>query len=678
MAAPPPPRRRAPPAALQEPPRAGLFGVPELASPGGFAVLAARAEERAAEMGAAVVQAHALRGGAGDRGDTFATEMLTAMDALSDTVCIVADTAELCRNVHANEAYRAAADAAWRRVMKLIYAVNSDPALYAAVKSAVAQVDGEAKMVLGCYLREMEAGGVHLAGTPAGARHAAAAQAADTLSHRFNMNIGAAGGAVMRETLARLPSTVLRRAAFVKDATAAEGNLSVLVDLLQARHAMAAELGHESFASMATASLMARSPETVRALLAEFDAAVTPHAAREDDALAREAGLPSGARVTPWDRPFYSMRRSSRALGANGAALPMPLDALAEYTLLPSVLEGLSELLERFLGLSLVEAPMGEGEAWAQGVSKYALVCPDEGVLGYVYLDLLSRQSKRLVSATQVVRAGKADDEQPNGYRVATVALLMNMGAEHCGGDPARVSLTHEQLTTLLHEFGHVLHALLSRTRYQSTSGIRCTHDFVEVPSTVFERFAADREALKLLARHRTTREPLPDEAIDALLRAKSVAPASILANKLAYSMLDQHLHSSPPPVTAADTIAAYATIYSPSIAGVGEHVDGTWPHATFHHLAMDGYTARYYSYLYSGAFAACVWRDALGGSLAASGRDGGEVFRRRLLEPGGGRDPGALLADMLGPESMRAVEGDAGGLLPNVQRCVSEAVGEL
>ena len=178
MAAPPPPRRRAPPAALQEPPRAGLFGVPELASPGGFAVLAARAEERAAEMGAAVVQAHALRGGAGDRGDTFATEMLTAMDALSDTVCIVADTAELCRNVHANEAYRAAADAAWRRVMKLIYAVNSDPALYAAVKSAVAQVDGEAKMVLGCYLREMEAGGVHLAGTPAGARHAAAVREA--------------------------------------------------------------------------------------------------------------------------------------------------------------------------------------------------------------------------------------------------------------------------------------------------------------------------------------------------------------------------------------------------------------------------------------------------------------------------------------------------------------------
>ena len=676
---------------------AGLYGVPELSSPAGFDALAERAEALARD-----VLSHAMLPSAAE-GDSACP--LAPLDALSDAVCQVADAAELCRNTHADAEWRQAADGAWRRLGALIYAVNSDQALYASIKRAerrhealereralglaeanalAADVDGwrasEPLVVLRGYLHEMESGGVHLSGTPAGTRHAVACRDADRLAHAFAAAAGGGGGggaAAATAALQRLPDAAARKQVYLAGARAGRENLDVLVDLLQARHAMAAELGYASFAHATAAPLMARSPETIAELLVEFETAIAPWAEEEDELLRQSARLPAGARVAPWDRPFFEARRSEAAYTSaqqRRRHTNVAVD-VSEYMRLPSVLQGLSELLTRLFGITLQRVGMGECEAWAKGVSKHALVCPEEGVLGYVYLDLLARAHKRAVTATHVVRAGREDPSMPGGYRVATVALVMNVGGvyAHEEADPllssAGVSLSHGQLTTLLHEFGHVLHALLSRTRYQSVSGIRCAHDYVELPSTVFEHLASDREALKLLARHSTTREPLPDEAIDGLLAASDVAPASALAQKRAFAAFDQRLHScSPPPTSAQDTIDAHAGVYTATTPGIGEHVEGTWPHAQFHHLAMDGYAAAYYSYLYSHAFASQVWDDVLGGGAGVN-RTGGDALRFGLLAAGGGADPGALLSRLLGKGAVRA--GADGGVLPDVQRCV-------
>ena len=207
--------------------------------------------------------------------------------------------------------------------------------------------------------------------------------------------------------------------------------------------------------------------------------------------------------------------------------------------------------------------------------------------------------------------------------------------------------LSHGELETLFHEFGHALHSLLSRTEFQHLSGTRGAADFVEVPSILFERFAWDERVLRLFARHHATGAPLPARVGASLRAARAACAATETLTQIVHARLDQELFGAGAASAGGgrgdDTTEALARIQREVMPWV-PHAPGTHWHARFGHLT--GYGASYYGYLWDRVIAAQLWR-AL---FAADPLDRGAGTRlwRELLAHGSAADPHAALAALV------------------------------
>jgi len=406
-------------------------------------------------------------------------------------------------------------------------------------------------------------------------------------------------------------------------------NGPLMAEILALRHEAATLVGFGNFAESSLATKMARDPAEVIAFLERLARVARPAAEREFTELQAFAGRSLEA----WDVAFHSERLRSERLKVSE-------EALRPYFPLPRVLAGLFAVVTRLYGVRIVANP--EVEVYHPDVRYFDLLERDGTPRGGFFLDLYARPRKR---------GGAWMDEcvgriQLAATRALPVAYLVCNFSPPSGEQPSL--LTHYEVLTLFHEFGHGLHHLLTRVNCPSVAGINgVPWDAVELPSQFMENFAWRDEVLPLISAHVDTGEPLPHEMLVRLQASRSFQAGMQTVRQLEFALFDFRLHAEYQP-GAAPRIAETLEEVRAAVAVVRPPEFNRFPQS-FQHVFSGGYAAGYYSYKWAEVLSA----DAFGAfeeqgvfDVATARR-----FLHSILERGGSRDAMDAFVEFRGRE---------------------------
>ncbi len=422
-----------------------------------------------------------------------------------------------------------------------------------------------------------------------------------------------------RELRERFYRAWVTRASDQADFAPESDNSEVMRRILALRHEAAGLVGFANFAEYSLASKMAKSVEEVSGFLEELASRSRLAAAEEVAELTELAGQPLEA----WDVAFWSERLRHRKYALSD-------EQLRPYFPLPRVLSGLFTVIERLYGIGI--EPEQDVEVWEPSVRYYRLRASDGHTVGSFYVDLHARPSKRSGAWMDEVQSRR---RHPQGLQLPVAHLVCNFSR------PTRDApslLTHDEVVTLFHEMGHVLHHLLTRIDYPSISGINgVPWDAVELPSQFMETFAWEPEIVPLISGHYQTGEPLPDDWLRALRASRNFQAAMQMVRQLEFALFDLRIHAEYDPQHGA-RIAEILGEVRRQVAVVQHPAYNRFQHG-FSHIFGGGYAAGYYSYkwaevLAADAYAAFEEHGIFDAALAAS-------FRENLLAVGGSRDIG-------------------------------------
>ena len=396
--------------------------------------------------------------------------------------------------------------------------------------------------------------------------------------------------------------------------------------IMALRHEAARLLGFANAAEESLATKMAGSPTEVMEFLHDLAARARPVAQQELATLREFARSELGLdNLESWDVGYASekLRQQQYALDE---------EQLKPYFPLPAVIDGLFALVGRLYGIRL--SARDDVDVWHPEVRYYDVRDADDRVFAGAYVDLYARTGKRGGAWMDVCRARFDDGVQSQ----LPVAFLTCNFAPPTEGRPAL--LTHDDVLTLFHEFGHGLHHLLTEIALPSIGGIDGVEwDAVELPSQFMENFGWNREALDLFARHWQTGERLPDELFQRMLAARHFQAGLFLVRQLEFALFDFLLHLEYDPDQGARTLAVLAEVRK-QVAVLHPPAWQRFPHG-FSHIFAGGYAAGYYSYLWAELLSA----DAFGEFEQRAGAAGsvidhatGERFRREVLAVGASR----------------------------------------
>lgn len=408
-------------------------------------------------------------------------------------------------------------------------------------------------------------------------------------------------------------------------------NRAIAAEILALRHERAQLLGYADFASYKLETEMAKTPDAVRGLL--MDVWAPARAAAEADAEALETRMHAdgiNGQLEAWDWRYYSEQRRKEEHDLDEAELK-------PYLQLERMIEASFACANRLFGLEFaeLEAPMYHPDVRAWEVTR-------NGTHVAVFIgDYFARGSKRSGAWCSASRSQSKLD----GVVTPVVHNVCNF-AKPSDGEPALLS--YDDARTLFHEFGHALHQMLSDVTYESISGTSVARDFVELPSQLYEHWLEVPEVLAEFATHADTDEAMPKDMLDRLLKAATYDMGFATVEYVASALVDLAFHEGTPP---ADPMAAQAEI----LAGIGMPHAIRMRHATPHFahvFAGDGYSAGYYSYMWSevmdaDAFAAFEEAgSAFDAGIAKSLEDnilsrGGSVDADTLYKQFRGRMPG-------------------------------------
>jgi len=405
-----------------------------------------------------------------------------------------------------------------------------------------------------------------------------------------------------------------------------EKNVKLLERLLALRGEKAKLLGYKSWGDYAIEPRMAKTSAAVREFLDQVKVALKEPAKVEMGELLKEhvkVGGKAGARLPPSER-YYLEDRVRKAKYAFDS------QALSAYLEIGAVKKGLMDITARMYGLEYREVP---ANAWHPDVTAYEAVSGGK-VIGKFYLDLYSRADKYKHAAMFTVRTAKRLSD--GTWQTPVAALECNFPKP---GEQAAL-MSHEDVVTFFHEFGHVLHHLLTRSELASYSGTAAVRDFVEAPSQMFEEWAWSREVLDLFAKHHKTGEKIPDDLYQAMTRARSFGRALATQRQLFLASIDQEFHARD---AVGDTTKIVEAVQRATDSF--DYVKGTHFQSSFGHLI--GYDAGYYGY----QWALSLSRDVLtrfrkeGLLNPATAR----AWRDEVLARGGGSDEREMIARFLG-----------------------------
>lgn len=394
-------------------------------------------------------------------------------------------------------------------------------------------------------------------------------------------------------------------------------NSSNIETILSLRHEAAKLVGFANYAEYSLATKMAESTDEVISFLREL--ATRARAAAEKD-LAELSEL-AGAALEPWDIAFWLEKLKQTKFSISN-------EELRQYFPANTVIDGLFELAKRLYDVSL--APANNIASWHDDVQYYEIHDENDELIGGFYTDLFARSGKR---------SGAWIDECICRKKLSDVATLP-VGYLVCNFSPpdeiGQSLLTHDDVVTLFHEFGHMLHHLLTRIDYPSIAGINgVPWDAVELPSQFMENFAWNENVLQHCSSHTDTGEVLPPELFERLNKSRHAGAGLAMVRQLEFGLFDFRLHAEYDPNRGSNVIEL-ANEVREEISPIRHPQYNRMPFS-FLHIFAGGYAAGYYSYKWAEVLAA----DAFGAFEEAGilNRETAQRFRSEILEVGGSRD---------------------------------------
>ena len=409
-------------------------------------------------------------------------------------------------------------------------------------------------------------------------------------------------------------------------------NSTLMRELLKLKQEEAHLLGYANFAQVSLVPKMADTPQQVMDFLRDLARRARPYAERDLQELRDFARTQLGlAELRAWDLAYASEKLKE-------ARYAFSEQEVKQYFTQPKVLDGLFRIIETLFEVSIRpdSAPV-----WQPSVRFFRIERPESAtasggaggkLIGQFYLDLYARSGKRPGAWMDDVRGRWA---RPEGSLQTPVAHLVCNFAAPLPDKPAL--LTHDEVTTLFHEFGHGLHHMLTQVDDIGVSGISGVEwDAVELPSQFMENFCWEWEVVKRLTAHVDTGEPLPRELFDRMLAAKNFQSGLQTLRQVEYALFDMRLHAEPGSEdriqSLIDEVRGDVSVLVPPSFNRFQH--------SFSHIFAGGYSAGYYSYKWAEVLSADAWSAFeetadTGGVLNV---DIGRRYREAVLEAGGSR----------------------------------------
>ena len=422
--------------------------------------------------------------------------------------------------------------------------------------------------------------------------------------------------------------TVARDLAKKFNNRAAEANLEILARVLVLRKKKADLLGYETWAHYAVEPRMAKQPDKVQAFLKTAADRVRGPAKKEYAEFVKEYRR-RGGKV---DKPIPQYERMYLEQVLRKKKYGFDAKKLSQYFEVNQVTEGLLSIMQRLYAVKFVDAK--DAPKWHQDVR--VLDVTSEGkTVGRIYIDLYPREGKYKHAAMFDLRTGK---RLADGRYVPPIAALVCNFPKPGGAAPAL--MTHQQVQTYFHEFGHTIHHVITQEELASYSGTNTVRDFVEAPSQMLEEWTWKRETLDLFAKHHKTGEKIPPALFKAMTAARAFGRALSTERQLSLATLDFEYHLTKPPFDTGkvfDEVMARTQSFS--------YQPDTHFEATFGHLM--GYDAAYYGYQWALAIARDVLtrfeKDGFMDATVASD------WREHVLSRGAGADESELVKRFLG-----------------------------
>ncbi|MDX7992329.1 oligopeptidase A [Xenorhabdus littoralis] len=412
-------------------------------------------------------------------------------------------------------------------------------------------------------------------------------------------------------------------------------NNEVMAEILALRHELAQLLGFKNYAEKSLATKMAKTPQQVLDFLNDLTKRAHQQGEDELEELASFAESHYWVdELEAWDLAYYSEKQKQHDFSIND-------EELRPYFPEQRALEGLFEVVRRIYGITAKERH--DVDTWHPDVRFFELYNDKQVLRGSFYLDLYAREHKRggawMDSYVGKMRHATGDVQNPVAY------LTCNFN-KPVGDQPAL--FTHNEVTTLFHEFGHGLHHMLTQIDTLDVAGINgVPWDAVECPSQFMENWCWEPEALAFISGHYQTNEPLPKEMLDNMLAAKNYQAAMHILRQLEFGVFDFRLHAEYDPAKGAQILETLQSVKK-QVAVVPSPDWGRFPNS-FNHIFNGGYAAGYYSYLWADVLAADAYSRF--SEEGIFNRTTGQSFLDNILSRGGSEDPMTLFVRFRGRE---------------------------
>ncbi|GAA0922003.1 M3 family metallopeptidase [Nonomuraea longicatena] len=427
--------------------------------------------------------------------------------------------------------------------------------------------------------------------------------------------------------LAQLTDRETRRRLYALSVERASANFELAATMATLRAERAALLGFPDHAAYSVADQTAKTVAAVEEMLGQLVGPAVRNADKEARALAEQAGF----EIEPWDWSFYTEK-------VRQAAYDFDADAMRPYFELDRVFrDGIFHAAERLYGLSFTRRSDLRG--YLDDVSVWEVRNEDGSELGLFVLDPYARPTKRGGAwMNNLVDQSYLFGERP--------VVMNNLNVTKPADGPTL--LTFDEVNTAFHEFGHALHGLFSEVRFPRVSGTNVPRDFVEYPSQVNEMWATWPEILANYAKHHESGEPMPAELVEKMKATEKFNQGFITVEYLAATLLDWAWHRLAPGESVEDAEAFETKALEAAQIAV-RLVRPRYRTNYFAHIFAGGYSAGYYSYIWSEVLDAesVEWFKENGGLK----RENGDHFRRELLSKGGSLDALTLFRNFRGRE---------------------------
>ena len=612
--------------------------------------------------------------GAQDPGKVTFKSTVVALDDLTYQAAIAANRATIIKETNTNPAMRSAAENAVKAFQDWAVGIDYREDVYKAIKAFAdthPKLSGEDEKLLKETLRDYRRAGLDL---PPNQRKAVEElrKELSKLGTDFDTNIVKASAPVMftKADLDGLPDSFFtsrgiktgddaynvmanvtwqfntveenakseatrKQLYLIHDTLAKDENVPILNQMLALRNKIALRLGYKSWDDYQTEVKMAKTGANAEKYINDLVTGIQPKFDSEVAELqklkAADTSDPN-AKIEVWDWRYYSNQRDKQKYAVDK-------EALRAYFPFQKVLDGMFNIYQRIFGLKFekITAPY----KWVDDLQLYLVTDSATGEpLGMFYLDMFPREGKFNHFAEFEIVGGKL---LPDGkYQRPTVALLCNFPPP-AADNPSL--LTHQDVETLFHEFGHALHSIVTRAKYGRFAGTHVPGDFVEAPSQMLQNWVWDKKVLDTFAAdYRDPSKKIPAEIIKKMNDAKLANAGVFYRRQFAFASLDLALHDQHADDDSYDCVA----ISNPILQKVFLPIDPTTTFVSyFGHL--NGYDAGYYGYAWADAIAAdmaTVFQDAKDGYLD---KQAGLKLRHEIYEPGESRDVNFSIEKFLG-----------------------------